>query len=188
MNVRCCWVARLCLTLFDSMDGSKPGFPVLHHFPEFAQTHVHWVDDAIQPSHPLSSPSSSCLQSFPASESFAVSQLFTSGGQSIGATASVLPVISFRIDWFDLPDVQGTFKRLLQHHNSKASILWCSVLFMVQLSHPNMIINFMAAITINSDFGAQENKICHHFQFFPIYLPWSHGSGCHDLSFLNVEL
>ena len=93
MNVPCCLVARLFLTLFDPMDGSKPGFPVLHHFPEFAQTHVHWVSDAIQPSHhPQSSPPSSCLQSFPASGSFPVSQLFASGGQSINTTASVLPM------------------------------------------------------------------------------------------------
>ena len=74
------------------MDCSMPGFPVLDYFTEFAQTHVHWVSDAIQPSYPL--PSSSCLQSFPESGSFPVSQLFTSGDPSIGvsASASVLPV------------------------------------------------------------------------------------------------
>ena len=72
-----------------------------------------------------------------------MSQFFTSDGQSIGASvsASVLPneysgLISFRIDWFDLLAVQGTLKSLLQHHSSKASILWCSSFFMVQLSHP----------------------------------------------------
>ena len=64
------------------MNCSTPGFPV-HHPPEFVQTHVHWVDDAIQPLHPLLF---SCLQSFPASGSFAMSLLFTSGGQSIGAS------------------------------------------------------------------------------------------------------
>ena len=73
-----------------------PGFPVLYQLPELAQTHVHRVSDAIQPSHPLSSPSPafSCLQSFPASRSFPRSQFFTSGGQSIGvsALASVLPM------------------------------------------------------------------------------------------------
>ena len=76
------------------MDCSTPGFPVLHHLPEFAQTHVHSVDDAIKPSHPLSAPISSCPQSFPASGSFPTSQLFASGGQSIGvsASASVLPM------------------------------------------------------------------------------------------------
>ena len=72
------------------------GFPVLHYIPEFTQTHVHWINDAIQQSHPLSPPFSSCPQSFPASESFPVSLVFTSGGRSIGvsALASVLPMNS----------------------------------------------------------------------------------------------
>ena len=74
------------------MDCNTPGFPVLHHLPEFAQTHVRRVDDAIQPTHPLSFPFSSCLQSFPASGSFLRRKFFTSGGQSIGASASVLPM------------------------------------------------------------------------------------------------
>ena len=76
------------------MDCSRPGFPVHHHLPQVAQTHVHQVSDAIQPSHPLSSPSPFYLQSFPASGSFPMSRLFTSGGQIIGvsASASVFPV------------------------------------------------------------------------------------------------
>ena len=84
------------------------------------------------------------LQSFPGSGSFPMSQLFTSGGQSIGASASatILPMnlglISFRIDWFDLLAVQDTLKSLLQHYSSKASIPRCSTFFMVQLSHPYM--------------------------------------------------
>ena len=73
------------------MDCSTPGLCVLHYLPEFAQTHVHWVHDAVHPSHPVV-PVSSCTQSFPASGSFPRSQLFTSGGQSIRASASVLPV------------------------------------------------------------------------------------------------
>jgi len=91
----CCYsVAKSCLILCDPMDCSMPGFPVLHHLLELVQAHVHWVSDAIQPSHLLSSPFSSCPQSFPASGSFQMSQLFTSGGQSIGTlvSASVLPV------------------------------------------------------------------------------------------------
>ena len=84
----CCSVAKSCLTLCDPMDCSKPGFPILHHLPELAQTHVHWVDDAVQISHTLS-PFSSCPQSFPASGSFPTSQLFASGGPSIGVSASV---------------------------------------------------------------------------------------------------
>ena len=82
------------------MDYSTPGFPAHHQLPELTQTHVHRVGDAIQPSHPLSSPFSSCLQSFTASESFPRSQFFTAGGQSIGASASVLPMNIQ--DWFPL--------------------------------------------------------------------------------------
>ena len=95
--------------------------------------------------HPTISSSAipfSHFQPFPATGSFQVSQFFTSGGQSIGvsASASILPVnisglISFRIDWLDLLAVQGTLKSLLQHHSSKASILLCSASFIVQLSH-----------------------------------------------------
>ena len=88
-------VAQSCPTLCDPMDCSKPGFPVLHQHLELAQTHVHRVGDAIQPSHLLSSPSPPALNlSQPASGSFQMSQFFTSGGQSIGvsASASVLPI------------------------------------------------------------------------------------------------
>ena len=108
------------------MDCSMPGSSVLHYLLEFAQIHIDWVGDAIQPSHPVA-PFSSFPQSFPASGPFPLSWLFTSGGQSIGALASVLPVneysglFSFRIDWLDLFVVQRTLKSLLQHHSSKAS-------------------------------------------------------------------
>ena len=77
-----CSVTQSCPPLCESMDHSTPDLPVLHHLPELAQTHVHWVSDAIQPSHPLSF--FSCLQAFPASGSFPVNQPFTSGGQSTG--------------------------------------------------------------------------------------------------------
>ena len=89
----CCSVIQLCSTLCDPMHCSMPGFPDLQYLLEFAQTHVCWVDDAIQSDH-LLSPFSSCPQFFPTSGSFPVSQLFTSGGQSIGtpASASVLPM------------------------------------------------------------------------------------------------
>ena len=99
-------------------------------------------------------PFSSCLQSFPASGSFPMSQFFPSGGQSIGvsASASVLPMkysgmISFRIDWLDLLVVKGTLKSLLQHHSSKLSILLCSAFFIVQLSHTYMITGKTIALT-----------------------------------------
>ena len=99
----CCSVTKLCLTLCDPMHCSMPGFPILHHLQEFAQTHVHWVRDAIQQSHPLS-PSSppSQYQSFPVSESFPMSWFFTSGGQSTGASASA-SVLPMNIQgWFPL--------------------------------------------------------------------------------------
>ena len=94
-----CSVSQLCPTLCDPMDCSTPGLPVLHHLPELAQIHVHWVGDAIQ--HPTLVPFS-CLQSFPPSGSLPVSWLFTPGGQSIGASASA-PVLPMNIlDWFSL--------------------------------------------------------------------------------------
>ena len=100
-------------------------------------------------------PVSSCPKSFPASGSFQMSQLFTSGAQSIGVSASksVLPMntqdwsISFRMDWLDLLAVQEILKSLLQHHSSKASILLCSVFFTVQLSHPYMTTGKTIALT-----------------------------------------
>ena len=92
-------VAQLCPTLCGSVDCSTPGVPVHHQLPEFIQTRVRWVSDAIQPSHPLSPPSPA---SFPASGSFPMSWLFASGGQSIGAlvSASVLPMNKMTIFWY----------------------------------------------------------------------------------------
>ena len=131
------------------MNRSTPGLPVHHQLLESTQTHVHC--------HPIISSYvitfSSCPQSFPASGSFQMSQLFSSGGQSIGVSAStsVLPkhpgLISFRMDWLDLLAVQGTLKSLLQHHSSKASILWCSAFFIVQLSHFYMTTGKTIALT-----------------------------------------
>ena len=98
---RFCLVIQSFLTLCNPMDCNRPGFPVLHHLPEFAQTHVHWVGDAIQPSHPLSSPSPA-FNLFPASGSFQMSQFFALRGQTIGtwASPSVLPMNIQ--DWFPL--------------------------------------------------------------------------------------
>ena len=137
----------------DPRDCSTPGFPVYHQLPEFTQTHVHRVGDVIQPSHSSVAPFSSCLQSFPASGSFPMSQLFASGGQSIGVSASTSPsnehpgLISFRMDWLDLLAVQGTLKSLLQHHSSKASIFWHSAFLMVQFSHPYTTTGKIIALT-----------------------------------------
>ena len=91
-------VAQLCLTLCDPMNYSTPGLPVHHQLPEFTQTHVHRVGDDIQPSHPLSSPSPAFNPS--QNQSFIMSQVFPLGGQSTGASASVLP-INIQ-DWFSL--------------------------------------------------------------------------------------
>ena len=133
-------------------------------------------------------------------------------------------LISFRKDWLNLPAVQGTLKSLLQHHSSKASILWRSAFFMVQLSHPYIITGKTIALTrwtfvskvisllfnmlsmfviaflprskglliswLQSPFTVileYKEIVCHCFHCFPIYLPWSDGTGCHGLHFLNVE-
>ena len=146
-------VSQFCLTLCDAINRSTPGLPVHHQLLEFSQIHVHRVSDAIQPSHPLLPPSP-CPQTFPASGSFRMSQLFTSGGQSVGvsASASVLPMniqelISYRMNWLALLAVQGTLKSLLQHHSSKASILQPSAFFIGQLSNPYMTTGKTIALT-----------------------------------------
>ena len=150
------------------MDCSMPTSTV-HYLPQFAQTHVHWVSNAIQPSHPLSP----CPQSFPASESFSMSQLFTSGGQSTGASFSFSPsnaysrLISFAIDWFDLA-VQEILKSLLQHHISKATILQCSAFFMVQLSHPYIANSLARYLYLACLWEFSEAYLCHqNIQSFP---------------------
>ena len=200
------------------MDCSIPGFSVHHHRPELAQTHVHWVSDAIQPSHPLSSsflmneviiencccwvasvvsdspqshklqharllcpslppracsnscplsqwcyptisssaiPFSSRLQSFPASGSFPMCWLFTSGWQSI-PSKEYSGLISFRIDWFDLLAFQGTLKSLHQHHSLKGSVLRCSAFFIVQLSHPYIQWMYGSIHTIHTNLPRQK--------------------------------
>ena len=124
----------------DAMDCSMPGFPVLHHLQELAQTHVHRVSDAIQPSHPLSSPSI-----FPSIRVFSSESVlhirwpkYWSFSFSISPSNEYSGLISFRMDWLDLLAVQGTLKSLLQCHSSKASVPRCSAFFTVQLSHPHM--------------------------------------------------
>ena len=156
-------------------------------------------------------PFSSCVQNFPASGSFPMSQFLASGDQNIGvsASASVLPMntglISFRIDWFDSQVFSST---TIQKHEffsllyGPSSYLYMTtgktialtiytfvgkvmpLLFNMKLK---VSFNFMAVVIIRSDFRAQEKKICHCFHFFPFYLPWSDGTRCHDLSFFNVE-
>ena len=135
------------------MDCSTPGLPVHHQLPELAQTQIHRIGDAIQPSHPLSSPSPPAFNPSQR-QSFPVSQFFTSCGQNIGSfNFSISPsneysgMISFRINSFDLLAVQRTLKSLLQHHSSKASILQLSAFFIVQLSHSYMTIGKTIALT-----------------------------------------
>ena len=130
-------VAQSCPTLCDPMNCRTPGLPVHHQLPEFTQTLDHRVGDAIQPSHPLSSPSPPAPNPFQ-HQSFPMSQLFARGGQNTAVSAfSIIPskehpgLISFRMDWLDLLAVQGTLKSFLQHHSSKASILRHSAFFTV---------------------------------------------------------
>ena len=151
----CCHsVAPLCPTFWDPIDCSTPGFPVHHQLPEFTQTHVHWVGDAIQPYLPLS---------FPLPTAFNLSQhgVFSSESAlcirwpkywsfslSISSSNVYSGLISFRMDWFELLVDKGTLKNPLQHHNSKILILQCSAFFMVQLSHPCMTTGKTRALTI----------------------------------------
>ena len=135
-------VTQFCLTLCNPMDYNMPGFPVHCQLPELAQTHVHHVSDAIQPSHPLSSPSSP-PSIFPSIRVFS-NQLvlrirwpkYWSFSFNISPFNDYSGLISFRIDWFDLLAVQGTLRSPLQHHSSKASDLQHSAFFIAYLSHP----------------------------------------------------
>ena len=212
------------------MDCSTPGLSVHHEHPELTQTHVPRVSDAIQPSHSLSPPFSSCPQSFPAPGSFPMSLLLASGGQSTGVSASVHPVNIQ--DWFPLGltgltsllskglsrvfssttvrRINSLALRLLYgptltsiHDYWKKNIaltIWTfaskgmSLLFstlsrfvIAFLPKSKHLLISWPQSPIHSDSGAPEKKICHCFHFFPIDLPWSDGTGCHELSFLNVE-
>ena len=146
-------VAQSCLTLCYPTNRSTPGLPVHHQLPEFTQTHVHRVSDAIQPSHPLSSPL--LLPPIPPSIRVFSNEStlpmrwpkYWSFSFSIIPSKEIPGLISFRMDWLDLLTVQGTLKSLLQHHSSKASILRRSAFFTVQLSHPYMTTGKTIALT-----------------------------------------
>ena len=217
-GIHCC--CRLgtqsCLTPCNPMDCSMPCLPFPHHLPKFSQVHVHCIGDTIQPFYPLTYSSSSALNlCHPSSGTFPVSRLFTSDDQNTGFNFSIslcneyLELLSLKIDWFDLLAVRGTLS-LLQHQSLKASILWHSAFFKVQLSQSYVTTgktiaffdymdlcwqsnvsafqhtiyichgfpakkqsysNFMAAVTIHSDFRAQEEEICHYFHISPLCLP-----------------
>ena len=210
------------------MNRSTPGLPFHHQLPEFTQTQVHRVSDAIQPSHPLSSPSP------PAPNPSHHQSLF----QWVNSSHEVAKVLElqlqhqsfqwifrndfYRMDWLDLLAVQGTLKSLLQHHSSKASILRCSAFFTVQLSHPFMTTGKTIALTRRTLVGKVMSLLLNMLSrlvitFLPrskrlliswlqspsvvileppkiksdtvsTVSPWSDGTGCHDLRFLNVEL
>ena len=135
------------------MRWGTPGLPVHHQLPEPTQTHVHWVGDAIQPSHPLS-PLLLLPSIFPSIRIFSnESALHIRWPKYWSFSFSISPynehpgLISWGMDWLDLLSVQGTLKSLLQHHSSKASILWRSPFFTVQLSHPYMTTGKTIALT-----------------------------------------
>ena len=213
------------------MDCSTPGLPIHHKIPEFTQTHVHWVGDALQPSHSLSSPSFP-PSNFPSIRVFFNGSLFLirwpnywSFSFNISPSSEYPGLISLRMDGLDLLAVQQTFKCLLQHHSSKASIIRWSAFLIVQISHPYMTTRKNIALTRQNFVGKvmslpfnmlsrlvitflprskrlliswlqspsavilePQKIVCHSFPCFPIYSPWSDGTRCHDLSFLNVEL
>ena len=158
-----CSLAKSCPTLCNIMDCSTPGFPVLHHLPEFAQTSGHWASDVIQPSHPLLSPS------FPVFNMCEHQSLFLwiSSHQVTKVLELQLQHQSFQwifrvdflgIDWFDLLAVQGTLNSLIQHPNFKRSILWHSAIFMAQLSHLYMTTGKTIALIGNMDSKEQSCK------------------------------
>ena len=225
-------LSHVWLFVCDPMDCSTPGLPVHHQLPEFNQTYVHWVGDAIQPSHPLLSPP----PAFNLSQHQGLFQWVSSSNQlayrsrsfsfSINPSNEYSGLIVFRMNWMNLLAVQGTLKSHLQRHSSKASILQHSAFFMIQLSCPCMTTGKTIAL-IRWNFVGKEtsllfnmlirlvitflperkrllhsrlksasavivephlpNKVCHCFHCFPFNFPWSAGTWCHDLSFLNVE-
>ena len=146
-------VTQSCPTLCDPMNHSTPGLPVHHQLSESTQTHVHWVSDAIQPSHPLSSPSP------PAPNPSQHQSLF----QKVSSSHQVAKVLKFQLQhqsyqWTPRTDLlsdelvgspcsPGTLKSILQYHSSKASVLWHSAFFIVQLSHTYMTTGKTIALT-----------------------------------------
>ena len=145
-------VTQLCPTLCDSMNRSTPGLPVHHQLPESTQTHVHWVNDAIQ--HLIFCCPLLLLPSiFPSIRIFSIESALRRWPKYWSFSFNISPskehpgLISFRMDRLDLLAVQGTLKSLLQHHSSKASILQHPAFFIVQLSHPYMMTGKTIALT-----------------------------------------
>ena len=166
------------------MDYSTSGFPVHHQLLEPTQTNVHCVGDAIQPSHPLSSPS----PAFTLSQHQGISNesvlcirwpKYWSFSFSISPTNVYSGLISFRMDWLDLLAVQGTLKSLLQHHSSKASVLQHLACFMVQLSHPYITTEKTIALTKWTFVGKVMSRLFNTLSNLVIvFLPRSKFHGC----------
>ena len=161
------------------MDCSMPDYLVHHQFPDLTQTHVHRVGDAIQPSHPLLSPSPpdfnlsqhQCLLKWLC---FRIRwPKYWSFSFSIRLSNEYSRLISFTMYWLDLLAVQGTLKSL-QHHSSRASILGCSAFCIVQISHPYMTTGKTTALTIQTFVGKVMSLLFNTLSRFVIaFLPWS---------------
>ena len=164
-------VSQSCLTLCDPIYCSTTGFRIHHQLSELTQTHVHRAGDAIQPSHPLSSPSPpASIRVFSNESVFRISwPKYWSFSFSISPSNEYSGLISFRMDWSDLLAVQGTLKSLLQHYSSKASILWCSPFFTVQLSHPYMTTGKTIALTRRTFVGKVVSLL---FNMLPRLVIW----------------
>ena len=162
------------------MDCSMPGFPVLHYLPEFAQVHVHWFGDAIEPSY-LLFPSSPFTFNFSQHQSLSIDSALCircpkhwSFSFSISPSSEYSGLISFRIGWFDLLVVQKTLKHILQHHSLKASIVWCSAFLRVQLSHPYTTTGKTIVLTIQTFVGQVMSLLFNaFFRFVIAFLPRS---------------
>ena len=146
-------VSQSCPTLCNPMNRSMPGLPVHHQLLEVTQIHIHRVSDAIQPSHPLSTPFPPAPNPSQHQSLFNESTLHMRWPKYWSFSFSIIPskgipgLISFRMDWLDLLAGQGTLRSLLLHHSSKASILQRSASFTVQLSHPYMTTGKTIALT-----------------------------------------
>ena len=175
----CCSVANSCPTLCNPMDCSTPGFPVLHHLPELAQTHV--IESLMPYNHLiLCCPLLLLPPIFPSIRVF-YNELalcirwpkYWSFSFCISPSNEHSGFISFRIDLFDLFAVQGTLKSLLQYHSLKASVLWCSVFLIVQLSRPYMTSGKTIVLTIWTFVSKVMSLLLNMLSRFVIDLPRS---------------
>ena len=185
-----------CPTLCNPMDCGTPGL-LAHHFPKFAQVHVHSIGDAIQLSHPLmpSSPSAFNLSQHQRLFQSAVHirwPKYWSFTFNISPSNKYSELISLKIDWFDLLAVQGTLRSLIQHCSSKASILRCSTFFIVQLSQPYMTTGKTMALTIPTFVGRAMSAfqhtvyVCHSFPMY-MYMYFLYNSICISVYLLGKK-